>query len=65
MHSKIFLLFKKKLPIESKNEGDKRVITGKSLTEIKYKIFEKTASSTIFVGKSSKTSKPSARMVSN
>jgi hypothetical protein len=37
---------------------------GKSLTEIKYKMFEIMASKTILVGRSSKTSKPTAKIVS-
>ena len=54
----------KNSPHASKNEGDSTVITGKSLTEKKYNTFEKTAKNTIFVGKSSKTSNPSAKTVS-
>ncbi len=37
---------------------------GKSLTEIKYKMFEIMANKTILVGRSSKTSKPTAKIVS-
>ena len=46
------------------NVGEKTLIVGKSLTAIKYKMFDAIAKKTILAGISSKMSKPTAKMVS-